>query len=203
MLEPVTKNIFRWGTIDPESGIMMHAHLIIDDEKCVLIDPVAMPGIVQMIKVLADPVAVIMTNYPHMRGSPILSRQLNIPLFIPDIETIDEDEKLVNTFLDLYSIKDALQYKEITELPLGIKGYSIPGRHEMALKFGDFLIVGDSAYGLNGKLTFYPTGIWPDENGIKTAATAVALTPLIKKTLADGLLSGHVGDIVSGLQKML
>ena len=103
----------------------------------------------------------------------------------------------------MYNIKDATQYEELTELPIGIRGYGIPGRHEMALVFGDFLIVGDSAYGLNGKLTFYPTGIWPDENGIKTAATAAALTPIIKKTLADGLLSGHVGDIVSGLQKML
>ena len=73
----------------------------------------------------------------------------------------------------------------------------------MALKFGDLLVVGDSAYSLNGKLTFYLTGIWPDEGGIKTSLTAAALTPLIKKTSADGLLSGHVGDIVSGLQKML
>ena len=78
-----------------------------------------------------------------------------------------------------------------------------PGRHEMALKFGNFLVVGDSAYGLDGKLTFYPTGIWPDENRIKTSATAAALTPLIKKTSADGLLSGHIGDIVTGLQNML
>ena len=203
MFEPVTGNIFRWGTIDPETGIMMYSHLIIDEEKGILIDPVAMPGLIQMVKVLAEPVAVIMTNYPHLRGSPILSRQLNVPLFIPDIETIDEDEKLVNMFLDLYNVKDAIQYKASTELPFGMKGYSIPGRHEMALKLRDILIVGDSAYGLNGKLTFYPTGIWPDENGIKTAATAAALTPIIKKTLADGLLSGHIGDIVTGLQKML
>lgn len=203
MFEPVTKHIFRWGTNDAETGIMMYSHLLINGDKVVLIDPVAMPGLAQMIKVLAEPVAVIMTNYPHLRGSPILSRQLNVPLFIPDIETVDEDEKLVNTFLDLYSIRDATKYNELTDLPLGIKGHAIPGRHEMALKYGDFLVVGDSAYSLNGKLTFYPTGIWPDEGGIKTGATAAALTPLIKKTSADGLLSGHIGDIVSGLQKML
>ena len=76
MFGPVTKNIFRWGTIDPESGIMMHAHLIIDDEKCVLIDPVAMPGIVQMIKILADLVALIITNYQHLRGDQYYPRNL-------------------------------------------------------------------------------------------------------------------------------
>ena len=50
----------------------------------------------------------------------------------------------------------------------------------------DFLIVGDSAYGLNGKLTF-----------------SAALKPIIKKTSANGLLSGHIEDIPSGLQDML
>ena len=203
MFEPVTKSIFRWGTNNAETGIMMYSHLLINGDKAVLIDPVAMPGLVQMIKVLTYPVAIIMTNYAHLRGGPMLSRQLNASLFIPDIETIDEDEKLVNMFLDLYNIQDATRYNELTDLPLGIKGHTIPGRHEMALKFGDLLVVGDSAYSLNGKLTFYLTGIWPDEGGIKTSLTAAALTPLIKKTSADGLLSGHVGDIVSGLQKML
>ena len=55
-----------------------------------MIDPVARSGLINMIKILAEPVAVIMTNYPHMRGDPFLSRQLKAPLFIPDIETIDE-----------------------------------------------------------------------------------------------------------------
>ena len=177
---------------------MMCSHLLIKEDKAVLIDPVAMPLLVHMIKVLTYPVAVIMTNYAHLRGSPMLSRQLNVSLFIPDIETIDEDEKLVNMFLDLHNIQGATRYNELTDLPLGIKGHSIPGRHEMPLKFGDFMVVGDSAYGLNEKLTLYP-----DEDGIKTSATAAALTPLIKKTSADGLLSGHIGDIVSGLQNML
>jgi hypothetical protein len=56
----------------------------------------------------------------------------------------------------------------------------------MALKFDDFLIVGDFAYGLNGKLSF-----------------SAALKPIIKKTSANGLLSGHLEDISSGLQDMI
>ncbi len=203
MFEPITKNIFRWGTIDPEIGLMMYSHLLLKGDKAVLIDPVAMPGLVQMIKVLADPLAVIMTNYPHLRGCPFLSKQFNISLFIPDIETVEEDEKLVNTFLDLYNIQSAQKYSELTVLPLGIEAYKINGRHEMALKFDDFLAVGDSAYSLNGKLTFYPTGIWSDEKEVKSNATKAALIPVIKKSAADGLLSGHFGDIVTGLQKMI
>ena len=54
MFEPVTKQIFRWGTNDEETSIMMYSHLLINGDKAVLIDPVAMPGLAQMIKVIAE-----------------------------------------------------------------------------------------------------------------------------------------------------
>lgn len=118
MFEPIAKNIFRWGTIDGESGIMMYSHLLLKDGKAVLIDPLAMPRLNQMIKILGVPEAVIMTNYPHLRGSPLISRQLNIPLFFPDITEVDEDEALINIFIDLYNMNHGQQYKESTNLPL-------------------------------------------------------------------------------------
>ena len=40
MFEPIAKNIFRWGTIDGESGIMMYSHLLLKGGKTVLIDPI-------------------------------------------------------------------------------------------------------------------------------------------------------------------
>ncbi len=203
MFEPISKNIFRWGTIDGESGIMMYSHLLLKGDKAVLIDPIAMPKLLQMIKVLGEPEAVIMTNHPHLRGSPLLSRQWNIPLFIPSIKEAEEDESITNMFIDLYNMKHGQQYGESTKLPLGIRAHIIPGRHEFALTFDDFLIVGDSAYGINGKLNFYPSGIWPDESGNKAKATSEALIPLIRKTGAKGLLSGHLEDIPSGLQEMI
>ncbi len=203
MFVPITKNIFRWGTIDGETGVMMYSHLLIKDGKAVLIDPLAMPGLNQMIDVLGKPEAVIMTVYPHMRGCSIISRQMGIPLFIPDIKVVEEDEKLTNMFIDLYDMRHGQQYNEETNLPFGIRAHNIAGRHEMALKFADFLIVGDSAYGINGRLNFYPSGIWPDENGVKARETSNALIPVIRKTGAKGLLSGHLEDITSGLQEMI
>ena len=109
---------------------------------------------------------------------------INFPLFIPDIKTVDESEELLDNFVNLYNMGDDIQYKESTDLPFGIKAYSICGRHEMALKFVDFLVVGDSAYGIEGKLAFDPTGIHPDENSAKSIDTAFALVPIIKKTMA-------------------
>ena len=203
MFEPIAGNIFRWGTMDGESGIMMYAHLLLKDGKAVLIDPIAMPNIIPLIKVLGEPISIIMTNYPHLRGSPLLSRQYNIPLFIPDVKEVDEDEALTAIFIDLYNMKHGKPYGENTKLPFGIKAYNISGRHEFALKFDDYLIVGDSAYGIQSKLKFYPSGIWPDEDGSKSKATADSLIPIIEKTGAKGLLSGHNEDIPSGLQEMI
>ncbi|MHB8371964.1 MAG: MBL fold metallo-hydrolase [Thermoplasmataceae archaeon] len=204
MFEPIAKNVFRWGTIDGESGIMMYSHLLLKDGKIVLIDPLAMPGLNQMIKILGEPVAIIMTNHSHIRGSSLISRQMGIPLYIPDIAAVSEDEKIANMFFDLYNMKHGEQYKESTNLPFGIRAYSIPNRHEMAIKFDDYLIVGDSAYGINGKLCFSPYGLlWPDPRGEKALATSEAVIPIIRKTGAKGLLSGHMEDIASGLQEMI
>lgn len=203
MFVPITRNIFRWGTVDGETGKMMYSHLLIKDGRVVLIDPLAMPGINEMIKILGKPEAVIMTVYPHLRGCPLISRQLDIPLFIPNIKTVEEDEAITNMFIDLYNMKHGQQYDESTMLPFGITAHSIPGRHEMALKYDDFLIVGDSAYGINGKLSFYPAGLWPDESGEKARITSEAVIPIVRKTGAKGLLTGHLEDIHSGLQEMI
>ena len=202
MFEPITKNIFRWGTLDGESGLMMYSHLLLKDGKAVLIDPIMMPNLIRMVKVLGEPEAIIMTNYPHIRGSPLISRQWNIPLYIPDIKEADEDEEITRMFIDLYKMKGE-QYGEKTSLPMGIKAHLIHGRHEFALHFENFLVVGDTAYGINGKLHFYPSGMWPDEDGNKARLNADALIPIIRKTGAEGLLSGHKGDIPSGLQDLI
>ncbi len=203
MFEPITRDIFRWGTIDGETGIMMYSHLLLKDGKVVLIDPIAMPGINQMIKILGKPLAVIMTCHPHIRGSPLISRQLGIPLFIPGIKDVDEDETVANMFIDLYQMKHAQQYNESTNLPLGIRANVIPTRHEMALEYGEYLVVGDSAYGIQGKLAYYPTGIWPDDTGSRARATSDALSPILRKRGSKGLLTGHMEDIPSGLQEMI
>lgn len=202
MFVPITQNIFRWGNIDGETGIMAYSHLLLREGKAVLVDPLAMPDLIPMIRILGEPVGIIMTNHPHLRGSPFLSRKFNIPLFFPDIKEVWEDEEITMMFIDLYNMKHGCQYGEKTELPLGIRAYNIQGRHEFALKFLDYLIVGDSAYGVHGKLKFYPSGIWDDQPESKTRATAEALMPVIEKTGANGLMSGHNEDIPSGLQEL-
>ncbi len=209
MFEPVTKNIFRWSLTDPEFGEQMVGHLLMKDGSIVLVDPPATEKLVDFVKILGKPEAVIATIYNHLRGCNHLSRALGIPLYIP--ETTVRGEERSDESLKKYGFPTAPSYGEKTELPLGIRAHRLyveypPGElalEEMELQFDNFLIVGDSAWGINGKLNIFPTGIFPDEGGKLASATSKVLQKIIRETRASGLLSGHGNDIGEGLQGMI
>lgn len=209
MFEPVTKNIYRWSLTDPEFGEEMVGHLLMKGDSLVLIDPPATPKIFDSVKVLGKPEAVIMTTYSHKRGCAHLSRVFGIPLLIP--ETTGTGHERSEDTLMMFGLSSGVKYGEHTELPLGIKAHHLLAEfplgkvalEEMSLQFGDFLIVGDAAWGQNGKLNIFPTGIMPDEGGKKASAIGSALKAIIRKTGSKGLLSGHGDDIKSGLEKLI
>lgn len=209
MFEPVTKNIYRWCLTDPEFGEEIVGHLLMKDGSIVLVDPPATAKLIDSVKILGKPEAVITTIYGHLRGCRHVSRILGVPHYIP--ETTVRGEERNESTLGKYGFPAGPTYNENTELPLGIKARRLyveypPGEiaiDEMTLLFDGFLIVGDSAGGLNGKLNMFPTGIFPDEGGKMAAATSKKLSEIIRDTGATGLLSGHWNDISSGLQEMI
>ncbi len=68
----------------------------------------------------------------------------------------------------------------------------------MELEFENFLILGDSAWGVNGKINYFPANIMPDDGRTKEIANRKALEALIKKTAANCLISGH-GEVINSL----
>lgn len=209
MFEPVTRNIYRWSLTDPEFGEEMTGHLLMKNGEIVLIDPPAAASLIESVRILGKPVAVIVTIYNHLRGCSHVSRGLGVPMYIP--ETTVRGEERNEASLKKYGFANGPSYGESTELPLGIKARRLYVEHppgelaldEMELLFDDFLIVGDSAWGVNGRLNIFPTGIFPDEGGKLAEATSKVLKKIIKDTGATGLLSGHGNDIRSGLQEMI
>lgn len=209
MFEPVTRNIYRWTVTDPEYGEQMVGHLLMKDDSIVLVDPPAIPRLIESVKVLGTLKAVIMTTYSHRRGCAHISQTLNAELLIPDIRetgiTHAEDT------LERLGLGSGKKYGEETELPLGIRAHLLmaelgPNRlalGEMALEFGKFIIVGDAAWEHNGKLNIFPTGIMADEGGKRAAAIASELWSIVQETGSTGLLSGHGEDLKSGLQEKL
>jgi hypothetical protein len=85
MLIPVAKNVFKWKSNDPELGIEQIGHVLISSGTVAAIDPPMVPGLVDALKILGKPVAVIMTNFSHIRGSSALARVLGVDLCIPDL----------------------------------------------------------------------------------------------------------------------
>lgn len=209
MFEPVDRNIYRWSMTDPEFGEQMNGHLLMKAGSIVLIDPPATESLVEYVKILGNPVAVIATIYNHRRGCYHVSEMLGVPLYIPG--TTVRGEKMSEASLKKYDFPSGKVYNEETELPLGITAHRLlveypPGElalEEMELLFGDYLIVGDSSWGINGKLNIFPTGIFPDEGGNLSNATAVKLREIIRKTGARGLVSGHGGYIRDNLQSLI
>lgn len=209
MFVPITKSIYRWSITDPEFGEQIVGHLLMKDGSVVLIDPPATAELLESVKTLGKPEAVIATIYSHRRGCNFVANKLGVPLYIP--ETTVRGEERSNESLKKYGFPNGPVYGENTDLPLGIKAHRLlveypPGElalEEMELLFEGFLIVGDSSWGVNGKLNIFPTGIFPDEGGKLSTATSEILLKIIRKTGATGLLSGHGDDIRSGLQNLI
>ncbi len=206
MLIPVARNIFRWRSNDPELGIDQYGTMLLKGDLIVIVDPPMVPGLVEAIRILGKPEAVIMTNFAHSRGSNAMARHLGIPLYIPEIK--DKDGRENEEEIRFLHLDRAIRYNEGTKLPLGIKAHHLRPKtdsgdvvfDEMELQFENFLVLGDSAWGINGKINYFPAGIMPDEGRKKETANRIALEKLLKETGSRGLISGH-GEVVTGLSR--
>ena len=209
MLTPVAKNVFKWKSNDPELGIEQVGHVLISSGSVAAIDPPMVPGLGDALKILGKPVAVIMTNFSHIRGSSALARVLGVDLYIPDLRGTDrrkpEDE------IRLHHLEKAVKYGPSSKLPFALKPYNIrpeseknlPFLDEMVLHFEDMLVVGDSAWGSDGKLVFFPGHIMPDLDGSKKDAVKKSLSKIVRETGAKSLLSGHQDDLIGSLQDQI
>ena len=64
-------------------------------------------------------------------------------------------------------------------------------------------IVGDSAWGLDGKLILFPGHLMPDPVGSKKEAVKKILSKIVRETGAKSLLSGHQDDLIGSLQDQI
>lgn len=65
--------------------------MLLDGKKALMIEPLALLELVTVIRVLEEPMlSVIMADYEYLKCIPLLSRQLNVSLYIPDLVTILE-----------------------------------------------------------------------------------------------------------------
>ena len=209
MFIPVAKNVFKWKSNDPELGIEQVGHVMISSGNLAAIDPPMIPGLADALKILGKPVAVIMTNFSHVRGSSVLARLLGVDLYIPDLR--GTERRKPEEEIRLHHLEKAVKYGPGSKLPLGLKQYNIrpedeknlPFLDEMVLQFEDMLIVGDSAWSSDGRLILFPGHLMPDPDGSKKEAVKKILSKIVRETGAKSLLSGHQDDLMGSLQDQL
>lgn len=204
MFEPVIKGIMRFSSNDAELGIQIHGHVIIDGGSLVVIDPPMLPQIDSYLRILGTPIGVIITTYHHSRGSVALSKKLNVPLFVPDLQGKNEPA-------NKEKFKDCKIYSEETDLPMGIHPHHLkvgnegqkPLYEEMLLQHGDVIAAGDSAWGKENKLVFFPGGLFPDPENRISGSIRRRLEEIINRTGARTIICGHWSDLPDGLQEAL
>jgi hypothetical protein len=84
MFSPVRRDVFRWGTPDPEGDWIMFGHLFVRDSEIILIDPPLIPGLIESISRIGKPKTIILTTQNHTRGSRHIREKTGATVYVPD-----------------------------------------------------------------------------------------------------------------------
>ena len=197
MFSPVRRDVFRWGTPDPEGDWMMFGHLFVRDSEIILIDPPLIPGLIESITRIGKPKAIILTSQNHTRGSKYIKEKTGATVYVPD-----QNPNAVEP-------QDALAVKEIGQFEKYNTGKLLG--FEIFRDFNDFalltdnkeIIIADNATGsADGKLLVFPEYIPHDPPHPANATVLREFKDLVKKTGAVTLLAGHGYNIYGNLQDL-
>lgn len=208
MFTPVRRNVLRWGTPDPEMDQMMYGHLVISDEKCVLIDPPYVPGLLKATSRLGKIEAVLLTTLDHTRGGNYICRKTNARLYIPDqmkSMTIDPEVYIARTGIknfEKYGTDPIFGLRPFRITIEGLSAESEPYMDEYAfLTDHRELIAGDTAIGTeDGRLLIAPE--WfpiPDD---PHPPAHRSFRDVVKKSGAESLLASHGCNLYGNLQAL-
>lgn len=197
MLSPVRRDVFRWGTPDPEGDWVMFGHLFARDSEIILIDPPLVPGLIQAISRIGKLSAIILTSQNHARGSKFIREKTGATVYVPD-----QDPRAVEP-------QDALAVKEIGQFEKYSTGKLLG--FEVFKDFYDFalltdnkeIIIADNAQGsADGRLLVYPEYVQHDPPNPPNETVLREFKDLVKKTGAVSLLAGHGYNIYGNLQDL-
>lgn len=203
MFVPVTRNVYKWETVDPEYGEMMAGHLFMKDGGIVLIDPPMAPGLINGLAPLGKVIGVLVTSASHKRGALFASAFTGSTYYFPSH---------LKQGSGLETNENVKFYDESTELPLGLKALRVKtevpiiGEHhvdEMALLTGDYAFVGDVAHGSSSLgIAFAPEEIVPSPEGNRVMASFNALDKAVKGSVKT-IFCGHGDDIVDSYKELM
>lgn len=207
MLTPIRKELFSWGTPDPESDWMMFGHVLVQDSGCILFDPPLVPGLVEAFTRLGGVNSVVLTTLDHSRAAAYIVGKTGAQLYLPDQQPSDVNPMAFNLHKQITDFKT---YSEGNLL--GLKAFRLrvkenldvgmPSMNEFALLTdNNELIVGDSVTGsTNGNVLVAPEWFPPDARQKPYDLARKEFKNLAIKTKADTLLASHGCSLLGDLQ---
>lgn len=197
MFFPVTRNVYRWETPDPEHGVMMSGHVMMNGDSYILIDPPMTPELVSALRPLGKCEGIVVTSINHSRGASTLAGITGAKYYFPKQQ---KDRFQVNSGGD-----GVIYYDEETELPFGIGATRcIPEEplfgdfhlDEMELVGDGWAFIGDVAHGSKGgRLAFAPEDIVPNPEEKKIKSSLYALDRRVRDGVST-IFCGHGTDMV-------
>lgn len=193
MLNPIRKGLFSWETPFPQNNQNLVGHLIVEDSACILVDPPCVPGLIESVKRLGDPVTIILTSQNHTRGTGFIASKTEASVYLPEQEEGAIEPK------ELLAVKEIGEYKKYREGELlGMRVLKDFYDFALLTDAGE-LIVSDNARGSSdGKLLLWPESM--DPPGLPNETIHKEFKNLVQQSGASSLLSGHGYDIIGNLQ---
>ncbi len=211
MFEPVSRNILRWGTPDPEGDWIMYGHIVHDEQKCIMIDPPLVPGLMESAARLGKLEAIILTTLDHTRGAKYINERTGAPIFIPDqvkSTCVDPEavlwQKGIREF-HKYSDKDLFGLKPYRVTAEGKSAADKPWMDEFALLVPkEYLIVGDVAIG-TPEGNIIPAPEWFPHTPPHPELPSVfrEFSKVVLNSGATSLLASHGSNIYGHLQEIV
>ncbi len=208
MFTPIRKELFRWGTPDPESDWMMFGHVLLSHNGCIIFDPPLIPGLIDAISRLGKPKSVILTTLDHTRGAAYIVHKTGADLYLPDQDPSDVNPIAFNIKKE---VKDFWTYSEGKILELDAfrlkvrENYDIgmPSMNEFAvLTDHKELIVGDFvSASTEGRILVAPEWFPSDKPLSPYPEGRKEFRMLAEKTGAKSLLTSHGNYVMGYLQE--
>ena len=207
MFFPITSQIWRWETPDPEDHWVMVGHLWIHGGNPILIDPPMRPNLAQAMDLLGGVTAILLTTADHTRGARYLAEAFQCPVYVP-AQSLSAATQAIGG--------RAVAYDESTRLPGGIHAVRCriarsmwesdvnPYLDEMMLVLPNGAVaVGDIAMGSpDGRLWVCPEGFNSVADPAKVQASLAAFARSIPRG-ATHLLASHGSDLANTLSREL
>lgn len=207
MIDRACKNAFRWTTPDPADDWIQVGHIIIFDERVILIDPPLVPGLFDEISKLGKPEAVILTTQNHTRATAFLHKRYGLTAYLPDQDANSIDPR------EAVRVHDIGDYETYAGGDvLGLKAIKFGAEYCLATDDG-IIAFGDNVTGdASGNIVLWPDWYTPgppydaylnEMNASERNNFRNIFVNLVKETNGKTLLASHGYDIAENLQSRI